>query len=272
MYVNDKFVFLELQKTACSHIVKLFDKFTKGKQIGKHDFLREQDKDKLVLGSIRNPWDWYVSLWAYGCGMQGGLYKRSLAKPKLTYYLRPFGNISRSINSFSMYLKDRRSKPVETWVRLYSDNQNVNHFREWLQLIFDSERNRDFGEGFGFHPVSEYAGLLTYRYASFFMKGFRNPKSFSSLNSLDNLIAFDKSENRLFSIIRKENLEADFIKAAGLLGVELGVNEKLNILNLKKTNASKHHKTSHYYNEESYRLVEQRECFIIDKYDYSRPQ
>src|SRR5665811_2112952 len=31
---------------------------------------------RRVLGTVRDPWSWYVSLWAYGCMGRGGLHQR----------------------------------------------------------------------------------------------------------------------------------------------------------------------------------------------------
>ena len=83
MLITDELVYLELQKTGCSHTIKILSALNNKncKIIGKHntyDSIPKEDQgnfeSKLKIGNIRNPWDWYVSLWAFGCQKKGGLY------------------------------------------------------------------------------------------------------------------------------------------------------------------------------------------------------
>ena len=74
---SDKLVYLELQKTAstfiCSTLVDLFGACV----FARHGPLADEDRSKFVIGSVRNPWDYYVSLWCFGCQKGGGTRKRS---------------------------------------------------------------------------------------------------------------------------------------------------------------------------------------------------
>jgi hypothetical protein len=71
MIVNEKLIYLMMQKTGCSHIAKLILQTVGGERIGTHNKLTDYNTGKYIIGSIRNPWDWYVSLWAYGCRGKG---------------------------------------------------------------------------------------------------------------------------------------------------------------------------------------------------------
>ena len=66
MFVSEKIVFLELHKTGGSHIGHLLSSLLEGEQVGKHNTLKDLYRNRTILGSIRNPWDWYVSLWPMG--------------------------------------------------------------------------------------------------------------------------------------------------------------------------------------------------------------
>jgi hypothetical protein len=74
--LTDQLVFLQMQKTACSHISEILKDYFNGKQIGKHGPLTFDPGDRRILGSIRNPYDWYVSLWSYGCIGKGAIHSR----------------------------------------------------------------------------------------------------------------------------------------------------------------------------------------------------
>src|SRR4030095_1676667 len=89
MFINDKLVYLALHKTGCSHVLKLLSSIPDldGRIIGKHNTIYEVSKrrlgnlsEKIKAGNVRNPWDWYVSLWAFGCMKKGGLYDQIINK------------------------------------------------------------------------------------------------------------------------------------------------------------------------------------------------
>jgi len=270
MFINDKIVFLELQKTGCSHIVKLLEEFIPGKQIGKHHLLRPQDAHKKIIGSVRNPWDWYISLWAYGCNQQGGLYKRSVNRAKLNAYLKPFGTNNYTIQNLPLYVYDTMTKPKDKWKSLYEDSNNFKNFRNWLKLVLTSNRKRDFGGGFAFHPVSKFAGLLTYRYCRLFTKSFFENATRNKISTLEGLKNFDRKQNRVLGIIKNESLELDFINLLEQLGYNLQDSEKQKILGKSKTNTSEHQSRSYYYDEETIELIVSKEQFIIEKFNYKK--
>ena len=75
MLITDKLVYLELHKTGCTFTrLVLAELFSDSCRIvGKHNLVETIPQDvlgdfetKTKIGNIRNPWDWYVSLWAFG--------------------------------------------------------------------------------------------------------------------------------------------------------------------------------------------------------------
>ena len=77
MYVSQKLVYLQMQKTGSTHVTRVLKHRIKGSQRERHEQLQDYQKfkDRLIVSSVRNPWDWYVSLWAYGCSGKGGVYR-----------------------------------------------------------------------------------------------------------------------------------------------------------------------------------------------------
>ena len=85
MFVSEKLLYIELPKTACSQIRDLLKHLVGGQNIGKHNRPSEElvSSERVIIGSIRNPWDWYVSLWAFGCDQKGSLlHKADISKVK----------------------------------------------------------------------------------------------------------------------------------------------------------------------------------------------
>jgi hypothetical protein len=67
MLIHDRFVFLEVRKTACTFIVDALKKelpagsFQLATKHGGWNEIPASVRDRPVLAYVRNPWDWYVS-------------------------------------------------------------------------------------------------------------------------------------------------------------------------------------------------------------------
>ena len=84
MFVSDQIVFIELQKTGSTHVRHLLTGLLGGSLKGKHNAPTPEilARGTPILGSVRNPWSWYVSLWTYGCQKKGVLYQRLIDPAK----------------------------------------------------------------------------------------------------------------------------------------------------------------------------------------------
>ena len=101
MFISKKICFVELEKTGISSINKfLKDHIKDGETTQPHDYVTEDlmKKKLFFIGSIRNPYDWYISRWSYGCKMKNedSMYK-NLVNKRLSY--------SRIKNIKGQYLK-----------------------------------------------------------------------------------------------------------------------------------------------------------------------
>jgi hypothetical protein len=285
MFVSDKLIYIQLQKTGCTHIANLLSKCIGGKYIlsehvGKHNWLQNYNINKLIIGSIRNPWDWYVSLWAYGCNKKGFLNLnvtrkdiKNLRSPifiklkTMNEYKGPYYNIGdickNTINEIFL-------KPTSKWNELYSSYSEKKNFRTWLNFLLKS-RKQDVGEGYYQSSISDFAGLLTYRYCKLFHKNFFKKDIFKGIKNFDCLNEFDKKNNILDYTIKTENIENDLIYVLNEVGYKIDKKIK-NIISVSgKTNISKHFNTEFYYDDETAKLVYEKEKLIIDKYKYLPP-
>lgn len=262
MLIGDNFIYFELQKTASSQIRKVFSK-TKSLNYsiyGIHNSYYEVPpsvlgdfKNKIKIGSVRNPWDWYVSLWAWGCKKQG-IYKNLAQTPRNIEGLRFF------MTSPMTYLNQRKE-----WKKLYSDPHNKENFQLWLNKLL-VEKKYAVGDGYTNNPINETSGYLTYHYLKLHTLDF-NIKS-RSLNSIMEIEDFDNEENFLDAVIKTEefdnNIQTALVKL-GLLEKEVAVAMSLS---QGKGNPSKHADYEYYYDEQTINLVNNKEKFIIDKYGY----
>lgn len=270
MLITDKVIYIELHKTACSHTRKILSRIFKDnyKIVGKHNRYDQVPKDmigdfegKLKVGNIRNPWDWYVSLWSFGCGKEGGLYQR------LVYADRIFFNDSQAVKQQDggrSGLDYPISDPA-LWKRLYSDPYNIENFNHWLRLILSSEKYST-GEEYKTNRMSEFAGFLTYRY----LRLYTYRRQFNNIDSEVRLEEYDVEENFMDFIIRTENLNDDLMQLASKLGYNMEtVNNILDESKERSNSSNRNRDYRPYYSDQSISLVSKYESYIIKKYDYS---
>lgn len=258
MFIGDKLIYLELQKTGCTHVRKLLSSIPdcKGMIQGKHNTIEEvaisdlgDITSKIVAGNIRNPWDWYVSLWAFGCMGKGGFVSHLMHM------------------SFLKKLKHPRNFfiPVQEWKKVYADVENPHLFRQWLMLVLNSKRKRDIREGYGKLKMADFSGLMTYRYMRLYTRHFDIQGA--GINDYEEMIAFEEKNSVLDFVIKNETLEQDFRQLMLRIHIpELQINQ---VLVASRTNSSNRKDYHLYFDEETAELVAQRERFIITKYQYS---
>lgn len=274
MFISDEIVFVELQKTGCSHIRVLLSKFLQGDLIGKHnrpdhDLLKSK---RTFLGSVRNPWDWYVSLWSYGCQPKGALYNQ-VTQPNARQFPSLQGRYWRHspVNGILSVLYEGIRDP-SPWQQCYSDVNNPECFRAWLRLLYGHRSCLDIQERY-FYSFTKYtAGLLTYRYLYLFCRHHNDLYVDRALRHFDALKHFADKNCYIDYFIRNEHLESDLIDTLDHCSLSLNEAQQAQILSVSKTNASKRKRDfSYYYDSETVELVHQREKLIIDQFAYQPP-
>lgn len=268
MFLAEKFVYLQLQKTGCTHIAKQMQRFSSGQSYGKKHGRLPLDmdlQDRKIIGSIRNPWDWYVSLWAFGCGDRGGLHKR------LTSRFQGLGMGKYGFRSLR-YLPKILSGSTKEWADYYQDSSDASAFRRWLHKLFDPSSSIDLGVDYAFSPLSRYAGFLTFRYQYLYTMDVSKLLSKRGPSSLEALYDFDENNNMLDFCIRNESIADDLAMMFSNLGIELPDSKIRGLQSEKRTNASNRVRDiSYYYDNETSLLVSEKESFIIGKYQYLPP-
>ena len=277
MFITDQLAYLQLLKTGCTHIADLMAANTQGQQIGKHERVEpmqlgvKESGSRVIVGSIRNPWDWYVSLWAYGCKTKelGGIYNKLKRRRKIKKHFA-FFNTHRS--QFLEGVRCEYQRPKHNWLQLYNDSQNPENFRIWLTDLLSSHHRFDVELRYGYSGISKFSGYMSYRYAHIFWSDISELLSPNSITDINQLKALDHEYNMLDCIIRTENLEDDLILALQQAGYNLTKKQKNTIYQAKRSNTSDHSKTSYYFDQETLDLVAAKEKLIIDKYDYHAPK
>jgi hypothetical protein len=256
MVIGDKFIYLELHKTGCTHIRRLFDSLLDVEVVGKHNSLSQvygnherEWKGKHIIGSVRNPWAWYVSLWAYGANGRGDLFQRTtkLTKKKLLH-----------LDFFS----------AKKWQKVYSDPDNPKLFKEWLRMIMQSDNHWLLDDTYHKTKLCPSHGFMTYRFLYLY--------SSLSKEDLINQSPVIESFDRILAVqtfIKNERLEEDFITSLEKAKQPLEKQKIQIILAAKnnKTNTSKRRPIQEYYDAQTIQLIADKEKYIIEKFGYQVP-
>jgi len=264
MLVSDKLIFLELHKTGCTHTRNIFSKIPSvgGERFGNHNGYYNSSKSTLntinffakeKIGTIRNPWSWYVSLWAFGCMKKGGLYHQLTSKNGYT--------LKKKIKN-----PERIFYPSKYWEKLYEDPFNESNFRTWLQMLLTKNRI-PVSNNYKNFAISKTIGFLTFRAIQLYTRN--SKQSLLKLNTLEEVTKFYDQNNYMDVIIKNEQIESYFIENSEKY--ELSIPEMKSVLNSfpQKSNASKHHPYKSYYDSKTQDLVAQKDAWVIKKFKYN---
>ena len=269
MFVSDKLVYLELQKTGCVHLNRIFRLVLDGEHVGSHNQAARSlfTEGRIFVGSVRNPWDWYVSLWGYGCDGRGGLRKRLTR----TRPLRGSGwrvAYTKALNNFRLRSGNRRA-----WEATYRYANDTAAFREWLHMLHDQSFIPDIGEGYSNSALSQTAGLMTFRYLRLFSIRAGEDEKLEELSTQTAIKNWDAKQTFIDDFIRNESLETDVFRILENHGIALEDEKRTDILARPRSNTSSRKRDfASYYDAETIALVANRDQLIIDKFAYVAPE
>lgn len=271
MFISSDLVFMELHKTGCTHIRVLLNELLDGEFVGGHNQASSDlfDQGKVFLGSIRDPWEWYLSLWAYGCDKKGAIYnsvtKDRVEKPPLVKSKKaPYAKF---ISLFANH-----SKHHHKWLETYNDVNDAEAFRTWLSMMHNPKYRMELREGYGVSSISHTAGLLTFRYLKLFCTKAGELEQLNHLSTPSQIRRYEREFCFINHFIRNECLEEDLFRVLGHFSVDISADKKGDILLREKRNtSSKKHGSAFYYDKKSEKLVTKREQLIIDKFGYIAP-
>ena len=176
MHEFETFAYLDLQKTGSTFISNLLQRYSTEKELAfnKHSRVGQQyDPDKLYFISVRDPLSQYLSLYSYGCGGSGGLYKR----------IRNAG-----------------------FEQLY--NSSWSGFRRWLNFVLQPRNATFLDRAYGKDKnVHELLGYQSYRYIKLAMRG--RFEKLAQCKSRDDIRKLYKKYGIVDFTIRMERLEED---------------------------------------------------------------
>lgn len=188
MIEYEKYIYLDVYKSGSAHLKHLLPEITEGEQVRlrRHAPITAARPyswtgGKLVFVTVRNPWDWYTSLWSYACERKGAIWRffsEALPKDEL---------------------------------KMMFDTQNpVVSFEKWLRAVNDKDfMTRVIRNNLPESGLAGIVGLYTFRfmrvttpYPTLFLKNWLVP-------SIDAAIRYERWFHMYREVLRSESLNTD---------------------------------------------------------------
>ena len=262
MIRHPEFVMLHLQKVAGTHLTKfLLSLYPDAKQEGLHGVLRKEDSDLFVFCGVRNPWDFYVSLFCYS--------KEKNSPPRTSFecrrelYEKTYLNED-EVEGFRNWLTHLMAGPVwdQNWTVLP---------RRWIntKAVFWRTRAAETIDGVYRRKMMQEAGLMTRWFCRLGMPDFRFQRfstmgeltqSYEELGFVDDYFKLESLSDEILRIIKTH------LPTPSAPDWEEQLHQWAN----QKTNTSSRLVSYRdYYTPELRDLVAKRDQWLIQKFDYS---
>lgn len=274
MLRTDRLVYVQLQKTASTRIAEILHDVVGGEYLHpKHGPVDERAEGRYVLGSVRDPWAYYLSLWTFGCKDGGGLYERLTGRPRDDR--RPH-EISTLRNDLPP--REQRSwwgrRRAAWWADAYADRDDPRRFRRWVRGLLDPARAHELGEGFAGSSMSAHAGLYSYRYCVLHVADCRLGAPHWQATHSNALLAWVDRAILLDGTVRVEHMADDLVRVLGEAGYDLGPERVAAIEEAAGTRANPTgggDKVASFYDRRTRDLVTERDRLIVERHGYEPP-
>jgi len=233
MITTERFVFIHMHKTGGQTLNDIIGCCISDHRVVGYHYPRSEippeSTDLPLVGMVRNPWDWYVSWYAFN--------KRPNIHNQLFTVVSDGGHA------------DFKST-VTNLINLGSDSPASKWHRDDLIRILPESLDHNRGVGLTKNCIRNYSDDHLGYYSWLFDRMLGNA-----------------NDDQIF-IGKFENLRDDFLDIMGLLSVKETEALKIELDKRKHTNVSRHSHYSHYYDDELRHLVAKKEGRLIEKHNY----
>jgi len=233
MIVTEQFVFIHLHKTGGQSLNDTIKRcISKHRVVGYHFPRSEIPADSAALplvGMIRNPWDWYVSWYAFN------------KRPRVRNQLFEVVSDSGAANFKST---------ITNLIHLGSDHSDSVQRREALIRLLPDTLDGNRGVGLTKDSIRELSESRSGYYSWLF----------------DRMLGKEPDDQTFIG--RFENLQEDFLDIMGKLDVKETDALRQELENRERKNYSRHSHYSHYYDDELRNLIGEEEHQLIERFDY----
>ncbi|UWQ53266.1 hypothetical protein [Leisingera caerulea] len=273
MFLSDEFVYVDLNKTGSVSVLNWLQALKFPQRQVKHHLKPDEaivSSGILKFATIRNPWDYYLSLWSYGVkrkGKSGPYLALTRFRPFKSrgYTQNPYGAVTGFVPALLAAARQDRTANLQ----LYSDPDNPEAFRAWLRKVMDPKLAPVLSGAYYSSRLHRCSGLYSYRFCNLYCSG---SKTLHSGRLRDPAALEEWAEENCYidRFLHTETLGADFrsvmlehkLAKAETLDSVIGAGKPMN------ASRSAAAKRSDFYDTETRQLVAERESLIINRFGY----
>jgi tetratricopeptide (TPR) repeat protein len=234
MIVTEKFVFIHMHKTGGQSLNDIIERCIPDHRVIGYHYPRAEIPPEFVelpvVGFIRNPWDWYVSWYAFN------------RRPKIHNQL---------FNVVSDGGSGTFKSTIANLIHLGSDRPESKQHRDDLIRMLPNSLDDNRAVGLAKDSIRDISNAQTSYYSWLSERMLGNAHDDQTL------------------IGRFENLQDDFLAIMKRLRVKETESLRIELDKRERKNVSRHSHYSHYYGDELRDLVARKERGLIKEFDYN---
>ena len=267
MIIGKNFYITEMPKTGTTFLRNYFKQYKKDIRLSAHHDTIDENPDlnfltkEFRIGTIRNPYSWYLSFWKWSCQQK----KRSPLYSDITSRRLKIKRLKLSSNLIS-YILFQLTKNKKNLKKLFEDINSKKNFNLFVEILLNFKYKNVVSSDFSFVPHKDL-GYMTYYFLiqNISIKDYKilynSNKKFSSI-----LKFLDKKLN-LNYFFKTENLISD-------LKIFLKKNKFL-LKNIKKIekNSTKNKFDNNYFTfftKKNLKLIEKKDAYLFKKFKYKK--
>ena len=267
MFVNDDLVFLHLQKAAGTFVVDRLAQALRGEVRDGHAPLTAGKRGRIVAAAVRDPWDWYVSLWSYGCMGQGELRGR-LLMPRgqmSTLALRAVLRGREGPGKALARVQRDCGRDPRAWAALYASAEDPALFRRWLRTLLTLPGAGHLPDSYPALPMCGQVGFMTFRVLRLFTDWQAWSAGAAGIRTPDDASNFYRRHGIVDRVLRTERVAEDLQGLLSAIGVAQASEDAA------KANASRRGAHAGYYDAETAALVLEKDRMVVETFGYTPP-
>ena len=266
MIIGKKFFISEMPKTGTTFLRNYFLQYKNIELTIHHETLNQNKRYNLLnlknrIGIIRNPYDWYLSLWKWSCREKKGsliysdLVSIRLKLKRLILNERLFSYI------FNQIVKNRNQLKV-----LFIDVNSKKNFNKFLDIMLNFKNRYKIGSEYSFVPF-ENLGYMTYIFFSQNMLRKNYNIMYNSNYKLHEILKYNDSNLYTNIFFKTEKLNYSLKKFLLKNKIKL---KNFNKLNNNSTPKILNKNIKSFFNNKNLLLIEKKENYIFKKFNYKK--
>jgi len=266
MIIGKNFFITEMPKTGTTFLRNYFTQYSNVELTIHHETLNENKRYDLLdftnrIGIIRNPYEWYLSLWKWSCKEKTGspiyndLISIRLKLRRLKLNNRIFGYV------FTQITKDK--KKLKT---LFNDVNSKKNFNIFLNIMLNFNKRHLISSEYSFVPF-EYLGYMTYIFFSQNVLRKNYNSMYDSKYNLPEVLKYNNSKLYTNKFLKTERLNSSLKKFLQMNNLKI---KSFDILNKNSTPKLLNKNLKKFFLKKNILLIEKKEDYIFKKFGYKK--